>query len=419
VRPLSLTIWSLTGRLASLILPFWLAHRTRRGREIAARLPERRGIADTPRPPGCLLWLHAASVGETASILPVLAALAEQSPQTTVLVTTGSVTSARLLAQREPRLGGAVLHQFVPLDVPCWVARFLDHWRPDAGAFVESELWPNLLMACQARAIPLMLLNARMSAPSLARWSRAPATAQHLLSAFAQVQARSAEDAARLRALGARSVTAPGDLKFAAAPLPFDAEEAAAIIPIARPIWLASSVHPEEAETILTAHRRLAASHPDLLTIIAPRHPDKAARFCGGEIVTRRSAGQNPPKNAGIWLIDTLGDLGLCYTLAPIVLIGGSLFAHGGQNVLEPARFGCAIAVGPYTDNFAVACTALEQVGALTRVSDAMELANWVGAMLADPASRARQGEAARAVAAAWLDLPAQSAATFLSLMKR
>lgn len=417
MRPLSLTLWSLTGRLAPLLLPLWLAHRARRGREIPARLPERRGIDDTPRPPGRLLWLHAASVGETASILPVLAALAEQSPQTTILVTTGSVTSARLLAQREPRFGGAVLHRFVPLDVPSWVGRFLDHWRPDAGAFVESELWPNLLMACRMRAIPLMLLNARMSARSLARWSRAPATARHLLSAFAQVQARSAEDAARLRTLGARCVTAAGDLKFAASPLPFDAAEVAALSQMARPIWLASSVHPEEAEIILEAHRRLARLYPDLLTIIAPRHPDKAARFCGAEIFTRRSASQPPPSNAGIWLIDTLGELGLCYRLAPIVFIGGSLFAHGGQNVLEPARFGCAIAVGPYTENFAVACAALEQVGALTRVSDAGVLARWVTAMLEDPAARDRQGEAARVVAAAWLDLPAQSATTLLSLI--
>jgi 3-deoxy-D-manno-octulosonic-acid transferase len=158
-------------------------------------------------------------------------------------------------------------------------------------------------------------------------------------------------------------------------------------------------------------------AYPDLLTIIAPRHPEKADRFIGNERVTRRSAGQKPPANAGIWLVDTLGELGLCYSVAPIVLIGGSLCPHGGQNVLEPARFGCTIAVGPYTENFTVACAALEQAGALARVTDARELTDWVAAMLADPERRAMQGAAARKVAAAWLDLPAKTAATLLSML--
>jgi 3-deoxy-D-manno-octulosonic-acid transferase len=410
-------MWALTAELLAPLLPLWLARRARKGREIPQRLAERRGIDTTVRPPGHLVWLHAASVGETTSILPVLTALGVQAPELTVLVTTGSVTSARLLAQREPRLGGRVLHRFVPLDVPRWVARFLDHWRPDAGVFVESELWPNLLMACRARGIPLLLLNARMSARSLAGWSRAPAAARALLSAFHAVQARSPEDAERLRALGASNVTAPGDLKFAAEKLPFDAQELAALSRPDRPTWLASSVHPEEAEIVLAAHQRLMAVYPDLLTIIAPRHPDRAGRFAGKENVTKRSAGDMPPAQAGIWLFDTLGELGLCYSLAPIVLIGGTLFPHGGQNVLEPARFGCAIAVGPYTENFTVACRALEQAGALARVSDAAELAAWVGALLAEPSRRAACGAAAQTVADAWLDLPAQSATLLRALI--
>jgi 3-deoxy-D-manno-octulosonic-acid transferase len=397
------------------LLPLWLARRARRGREIPARLGERRGIDPTPRPPGRLLWLHAASVGETTSILPVLTALALQAPDVTVLVTTGSVTSARLLASRVE--GRNVLHRFAPLDVPRWVARFLDHWRPDAGAFVESELWPNLIMACHARRIPLLLLNARMSARSLAGWSRAPAAARALLGAFAQVQARSAEDAARLRRLGATRVSAPGDLKFAADPLPFDAAAAAALSHLGRPIWLAASVHPEEAAIILAAHQILAERYADMLTIIAPRHPDKADRFVGTAPTTRRSLGQGAPDCAGVWLVDTLGELGLCYRVAPIVFVGGSLFAHGGQNVLEPARFGCAIAVGPHTENFMVACAALAAAGALARVTDAAGLAAWIADMLEHPDRRAASGAAGQDVAAAWRDLPTQTAATLLAML--
>jgi 3-deoxy-D-manno-octulosonic-acid transferase len=313
-------------------------------------------------------------------------------------------------------MGGAILHRFVPLDVPHWVARFLDHWRPDAGAFVESELWPNLLMGCQARHIPLLLLNARMSSGSLARWNRAPRTARSLLSAFRHVQARSTEDADRFRALGAGSVSAPGDLKFAAAALPADPAEVGRLA-CPGPVWLAASVHPEEAAIIAGAHRILRERYSNLLTIIAPRHPDRAGVFASDPNHTRRSAGQAPPPGGGIWLIDTLGELGLCYRLARIVLVGGSLFPHGGHNVLEPARLGCALATGPYTSNFAVACGALEQAGALARVSDAATVAHWVGAMLSNPRHSAQLGAAAQSVASQWGDLPRQSAAALLTLM--
>jgi 3-deoxy-D-manno-octulosonic-acid transferase len=322
-----------------------------------------------------------------------------------------------LLAERTAQFDNRVFHRFVPLDVPGWVARFLDHWRPDAGAFIESELWPNLLMAARARQIPLMLLNARMSERSLAGWRRAPRTAQALLRAFRLVQARSAADAQRLIALGAPDVSAPGDLKFAAPALPADLNEVAALTARPRPTWLAASVHPQEAPAILTAHHTLAARYPDLLTIIAPRHPDRAEAFSGSGRLTRRSLGEPPPQGSGIWLVDTLGELGLCYRLAPIVLVGGSLFPHGGQNVLEPARFGCAIAVGPFAENFATACAALEQVGGLHRLSDGGELASWVAAMLDDPAARAAAGKAAQGAASAWQDLPRQSAMTLLSLL--
>jgi len=238
-----------------------------------------------------------------------------------------------------------------------------------------------------------------------------------LLGAFNHIQARSVEDGERLRALGAKSVTTPGDLKFAATILPADPQEIDRLSLQVRPIWLAASVHPEEAETILAAHRMLVARTPGLLTIIAPRHPERAKHFMGEKPVSRRSLGEAPPAGGGIWLVDTLGELGLCYRIAKIVLIGGSLFPHGGQNLLEAARLGCTIAAGPYMHNFAAACAALEQAGALTRISDAIELANWVEKMLANPQCCEASGAAAQAAAVAWLDLPGRSAATLLALI--
>jgi 3-deoxy-D-manno-octulosonic-acid transferase len=415
-------IWAGAAAVSSPALRCWLRLRLRRGKEVAGRLAERRGREREPRPAGRLLWLHAASVGETVSILPVLAALQARAPWLTLLVTTGTVTSAELLAARMGRQG-RVLHRFVPLDVPAWTRRFLDHWRPDAAAFVESELWPNLLDACRRRRIPLMLVNARLSARSHRRWSRLPGFARHVLGGFALIQAQTEADAVRLRGLGAASVTAPGDLKYAAPPLPVDQVALAALRERigGRPVWLAASTHPGEEALVFAAHRALAAAHPGLLTIVAPRHPERGARIAGeagGILVARRGAGEGPPDAAGVWLADTLGELGLWYRLARIVFVGRSLVAPGGgQNPLEPARLGCAIAVGPHTGNFLAPMQRLAESGALHRAADAVALAAWVDAMLRDSEARAAMGRAAEAAASRYADLPDRTASALLGLL--
>ncbi len=368
--------------------------------------------------------MHAASVGETTSILPVLAPLRASAPDLTVLVTTGTVTAAKLLAQRlGPEHCAQVLHRFVPLDVPGWVARFLDHWRPDAAAFLESELWPNLLAACHARHIKLMLVNARLSPRSFARWRRAPVFARELLGVFDRVQARGETDAERLRALGARRVEAPGDLKFAAPPLPVDAAELdrLQVLLAGRPVWLAASTHPGEETKIFAAHRQIAAQHPDLLTILAPRHPERGPAVAAEAAplpVTRRAPGDAPPPAAGVWVADTIGELGLWYRLAPIAFIGRSLVPPGGgQNPLEPARLGCAIAVGPHTGNFEEPVALLREAGALVEVADAAALASFVMTMLAEPAQRHAMGCRAAAVVQRHGDLAEQTAAALLALL--
>lgn len=415
--------WAAVTTLATPALRLLLRARLRRGKELPGRLAERRGIDATPRPAGRVLWLHAASVGETVSVLPVLAALHAAAPTLTVLVTTGTVTSARLLARRlEAGLEARVLHRFVPLDVPAWVARFVDHWRPDAGVFVESELWPNLLLACQRRGVPLMLLNARMSARSFAGWQRAPGLARVLLGCFAAVRAQSEADADRLRALGARQVDAAGDLKFAAPPLPVDADELARLAGAlrGRPVWLAASTHPGEEALVFAVHRRLASAHPGLLTILVPRHPERGAAIAAaaGDVALRRRGLREGPPKEGVWLADTLGELGLWCRLARIAFVGRSLLPPGGgQNPLEPARLGCAVAVGPHTGNFTAAVEVLAAAGALTRVADAEALAAWVAAMLADAERRAAAGQAGMAAARRYEDLPVRTARALLDLM--
>ena len=416
-------IWRCYAALATLAAPAlrpWLCRRARRGKEVAARLREREGIDATPRPPGTLIWLHAASVGESVSILPVLSALPEH---VQVLLTTGTVTSAALMERRLPELGlqHRVRHRFAPLDVPRWAARFLDHWRPDAAGFVESEVWPNLLAACRVRGIPVMLVNARISPRSFARWSRRPALARDIFAGFAVAQAQSPAIAERLRALGAPRVLGQGNLKFAAPPLPHDAAELDRLRALLahRPVWLAASTNAGEEALLMPVHDALAARIPGLLTIIVPRHPERApeiAALAAPRPLARRSLGQDPPAAAGIWLADTLGELGLFYRLAGLAFVGRSLVPLGGQNPIEPALLGCAVAVGPHTFNFPEAVEMLEQAGALVRVADAAALEGWVGAMLADPARARAMGQAGQAALHGFETLPARTAALLLEL---
>lgn len=417
-------VWKLAGGGAAPGLRLMLRLRLARGKELPGRLPERWGADDTPRPPGRLLWLHAASVGETASVLPVLDKVLDAAPELTVLFTTGTVTAATLLRQRLPPGHAArVLHRFVPLDVPAWVRRFLDHWRPDAAGFVESELWPNLIAACRARGIRMMLLNARLSPRSFVRWQYAPGLARDLLGGFERVQARSDLDAQRLRALGARNTDAPGDLKFIAAPLPVDEAEETRLRDVLadRPVWLAASTHPGEDAIVFAVHRRVADHRPGLLTILAPRHPDRGPAIAAEAAplpVSLRSSGHPPPAQSGIWVVDTLGEMGLWFRLAPIVFVGRSLLPPGGgQNPLEPARLGCAIAVGPYTGNFLDHVALLRESDALVTVQDAAELTAFVTAMLDDPAARQRMGERAIQAVRHQGDLAEQSAAALLALV--
>ena len=409
--------------IAAPALRIMLARRARAGREIADRLDERRGIDPTPRPDGKLLWRHAASVGESASVLPVLAAFTAAMPAARVLMTTGTVTSAAMLAQRLPAFEGRVLHRFAPLDVPAWAGRFLDHWRPDAAALVESEIWPNLLAGCRRRGIPLALVNARMSARSLAGWRRIPGPARHLFGGFAWVQAQSEQDARRLHALGAPASVLTGNLKYASAPLPADERELARLrgLLAGRPVWLAASTHEGEDANLLAAHARLTTDFAGMLTIIVPRHPERGpeiAAACHPVAVTRRAAGQDPPVGAGVWVADTLGELGLFYRLAGFAFVGRSLGAAGGQNPLEPARLGCPVAVGPQVQNFADIVATLREAGALEEVADAMALAAWVAAMLRDPARRTAMGAAGRATASADAALPAAVATMLADLVR-
>ncbi len=404
-----LRLYAAATTLAAPALRRMLCNRAARGKEDTARLREREGFTAIPRPEGRLVWVHAASVGETMSVLPVLKTLAARGP---VLLTTGTLTSARLAAERLPP---GALHQFVPLDVPAWVKRFLDHWRPDAAAFVESEIWPNLLRGCDARGIRRVLLNGRISARSTAHWRRVPGLARRLLGGFAAIHAQSADDAANFRALGAPNVLEWGNLKFFAAPLPADDTALAALrAQLPGPVWLAASTHLGEEDIIATAHAALVADYPDLVTIIAPRHPER-----GGEVAElcahapRRSLGQ-APRPGHVYVADTLGELGLFFRAAPFAFIGNSLLGFGGHNIIEPALLARPVIAGPHLENFTEASQRLTEANALARVHDAPSLANAVRTWLAAPEAAREAGRRAAACFADAAQLPTRLAGLIL-----
>lgn len=418
-------VWAGIGLLAEPAMHLLLRRRLRLGKELPDRLAERRGVDPSPRPEGRLLWLHAASVGETMSLLPLLNALHQVDPALQLLLTTGTVNAQRLASQRLDRNDQRIRCRFVPLDLPRWINRFLDHWQPDLAVLVESELWPNLIAGCVRRQIPLALLNARLSARSARRWARTGFIARRLLGAFDWITARSKQDAIRFRRLGALSVEHDGDLKQAATALPADADEQTRLRGVLgdRPVWLAASTHDGEEEAVARLHDALSARHPGLLTLVAPRHPERGEAVAAllGQ-APRRGAGQDPDQLHGYWICDTMGELGLFYRLSDIVLLGNSLDgvrgSGGGHNPLEPARLGCAIASGPAMQNFEADMTRLQAVGALAVLPDLRACEAWLDGMLRHTARRRAMADAARAVADASAGLPERLARRLLALIR-
>jgi len=384
--------------LAGPPLGAWLNARARRGKEIPARLHERRGVAAIPRPLGKLVWLHGASVGEALSLLPLIAEVRAAGWQ--VLLTTGTVTSAALMAERLP---AGCIHQFVPLDRTAWVRRFLDHWRPDLVLWTESDLWPNTLMEIGWRHVPLVLLNARMSDKAARGWQRWPGFARDMMTPFTLVLAQSGVDAQRFEALGAANVRAQGNLKLAAPPLPFDAALLASLRTEikGRPVWLAASIHPGEDAIVAEVARTLAPRFPGLLTLIVPRHAEKGramAQVMTGLRSALRSETKAIAADVDVYIADTMGEIGLFFRLSEIVFMGKSLAVGGGQNPAEPALIGCALVLGSDMRNFREMTAELLQTGAAIQVNDTARLTEAVGALLEDADRRAGMMRAGQGV---------------------
>ena len=388
--PMMLRVYRSLSSAMVPLAPAVIRQRLKLGKEDPERIAERRGLTRDARPQGPLVWIHGASVGEVLAAAALIERLRELNLR--ILVTSGTVTSAAIVARRFPP---DVIHQYVPYDSPRFVARFLDHWRPSLALFIESDLWPNLILSSAARRLPMVLINGRMSQRSFPRWRRVASTISALLGTFDICIAQSPTDAERFAALGCHNVITTGNLKLDVPAPPADPAKLDRLISVTRgrPMILAASTHPGEEERLIEAHKTLAGYFPSLLTVIVPRHPNR------GEAITRtiaaaglraaqRSREEMPTAVTDIYVADTLGELGLFYRLSPVVFMGGSLVEHGGQNPIEAVKLGASIVHGPHVFNFTDVYDALDRAGGARKAVTPEALATELGQLLDDPAAR-------------------------------
>ncbi len=393
-------IYAICIKLCSPLLRLHLQRRCLLGKEDKKRVREKEGISSVARPDGPVIWFHCASVGESMAVLPVIEKFLQSRDDATVLMTTGTLTSSHLMADRLP---DRAIHQFAPLDHPGWVKRFLLHWKPVAVVWVESEFWPNTLWLLKQMDIPVMLVNGRISHVSYRRWRRLPSLIRGMLNCFDVCLAQTSIDAKHLSDLGARDVIVHGNLKLGADPLPVDDDALAALNKsIAdRPYWLASSTHDGEEAIAARVHKLLVDRFPSILSIIVPRHAARGAEIVellkGYDLnVALRSRNDALSDQTDVYVADTMGELGLFYRACDVVFMGKSLAGPGGgQNPFEPVKLGCAVLFGPNMGNFIELADAMKTSGAAKEVANPDALYNELANLLSNPVALNEQKQKA------------------------
>jgi len=398
-----LTLYKILIFLITPVLYGLLFMRKIKGKEDPKRINERRGFSSLPCPNGHLIWIHAASVGEAQSALILIDRIHKSNANIYFLVTTGTVTSATLMANRLPSISKArAFHQYVPLDHPIWVNRFLDHWQPDLSLWMESELWPTMLDSLRRRQIPALLINARLSDVSFTRWKLVKGFIKKILSAFNIIITQTPKDAERYKSLTTQQVAATDNIKYSATPLPYDENDLSALNTAIkkRPFWVYASTHDGEEKLACDIHENLKAQFPDLLTIVVPRHPERreSLKNIHPHATFRGNNKQLPDANTEIYIADTLGELGLFYSLCDIAMIGRS-FSHdggGGHNPIEAAQLNCAIMTGPHVQFQKEIFKALHDADAVLQVQDKEEFQEQLAHLLSDQNARKQYQENAK-----------------------
>ena len=360
----------------------YINKRLKMGKEDTSRHNERLGKPLLARPEGKLIWLHGASVGESLSMLPLIHKLLKENPTYNIMVTTGTITSAELMGKRLPE---RAFHQYIPIDNPVFVKNFIKHWKPDIALWFESEFWPAMLGEIKKNKIPLILVNGRISDKTFDRWRMFKFVSKELLSCFTLCLGQSDEDARRLKIIGAPNAQCLGNIKYAGFNPPVDANKRAEILSQIgeRTTWAVISTHHDEEAQIGKKIHEIKQQIPDLLTIIAPRHPQRGKDIqqqlnaLGLNTALRTKQEKITPKT-DVYIADTIGEVGIWYNLAPVIFIGGSLVPHGGQNFIEPCRFHDAVIVGPFMHNFTDAMNRAKKADAIIQIKNTEQLATEV-----------------------------------------
>lgn len=398
-----LKLYNIAMQLVSLRMPAHLRKRAEKGKEEIARLTERYGVPSIERPDGHIIWIHAASVGEARSILALVDLLLKRNPTWSVLVTTGTVSSARILSQELPP---RAFHQYIPIDVKRWNQAFLDYWRPSLVVWVEQEIWPNMIQQVNALNIPAILANGRLTEKSFKHWNYIKFVIKNLLAPFKTVYAQSIYDGERYEKLLDREVVSSGNLKYAAMPLSYSKtklDELKAQIGD-RPVWLAASTHFGEESLLAKAHKIILKTYPMALLVLIPRHAERGSQIATGLdehglTYVKRSDVIDPIVEATqVYLADTLGEMGTFYRLASPVFVGGSLVPIGGHNLIEPAQLNSTIFYGPFMHNFQEMAHEFEAAGASIPIESHEDLAKAVIETFDDPAKAHHMAKSAQAL---------------------
>jgi 3-deoxy-D-manno-octulosonic-acid transferase len=368
----------------------YLAWRASRGREEKPRLKERKGVATAARPAKSLVWIHAVSVGEALAALTIMQAILKKYPNIHGLLTTTTVSSAKVIQKRLYKIK-KITHQYCPVDTPLAVGRFLNHWQPDLAIWIESELWPNLLHTTQERGIPTILLNGRMSPKSFAFWKYIRGMLRPMLERLSLCAVQSEEQARFFKELGATTVTVMGNAKVMMSPLGVDAKKYAALKKElgGRPVWFAASTHPGEEVLVFEAHKTLKKDYPDLLTILVPRHIERAPALCelaaqeGIKAVLRTDSPSL--KECELYIGNTLGEMGLFYALSPVVMMGATFVPKGGHNPIEAAQLGAFVLHGSHVFNNPQLYEILESLGGSEGLAEGKTLASRIRPWLGKP----------------------------------
>lgn len=364
--------------LSAPLISGYLKWRSFKGKEDKNRLFERKGFTNVPRPKKPLIWVHAVSVGESIVALTLTQAILKHYPHIHILITTTTLSSAKIIEKRLPK---HTIHQFCPVDTPQAVHRFLEHWKPDLAIWIESEFWPNLMESTQERAIPTILLNGRISLKSFSQWKKFKGMISALLSRLSLCAVQSAEQATFFQALGAKNITIMGNAKLMSPPLTVDSKNYKALKKAVgnRPLWLAASSHPGEEEFIFKVHKILKKDYPNLLTILVPRHIERARSLQKFALTEGLSVALQTEttqfSGVEVYIGNTLGELALFYAIAPVVFMGATLVPKGGHNPIEAAQLGAFVLHGPYTFNNPQLYEILSSLGLSGTIQDEHQLA--------------------------------------------